>query len=377
MFVTTESFRNLSKNTIPFLDVGYTYRTVQDEIDAAVSRVLQSGQYIGGDEVSLFESRFAQFVEASHCVGVANGLDAITLSLRALGVGPGDEVIVPSHTFIATWLAVSETGATPVPVDTAPNGFNLDIDRIPSAITPRTRGIIVVHLYGVPVDLDKVADVATTKGLWVIEDAAQAHGARYKGRRIGAHSALTTWSFYPGKNLGAFGDAGAITTDDAQLADAVRLMGNYGAAQKYEHKVLGVNSRLDPLQAAVLDVKLRYLESWNQRRSDIARTYCEQLAGIDDLELPLFSGNNSWHLFVIRSNKREALRMKLEQSGIGYGVHYPKPPHRQEPYRDGHSKTDLSVTDWLSTQVLSLPIGPHLDDESVEYVIHHLRQTLK
>lgn len=375
--MTTESFRNLSKNTIPFLDVGYTYRTVQDEIDAAVSRVLQSGQYIGGDEVSLFESRFAQFVEASHCVGVANGLDAITLSLRALGVGPGDEVIVPSHTFIATWLAVSETGATPVPVDTAPNGFNLDIDRIPSAITPRTRGIIVVHLYGVPVDLDKVADVATTKGLWVIEDAAQAHGARYKGRRIGAHSALTTWSFYPGKNLGAFGDAGAITTDDAQLADAVRLMGNYGAAQKYEHKVLGVNSRLDPLQAAVLDVKLRYLESWNQRRSDIARTYCEQLAGIDDLELPLFSGNNSWHLFVIRSNKREALRMKLEQSGIGYGVHYPKPPHRQEPYRDGHSKTDLSVTDCLSTQVLSLPIGPHLDDESVEYVIHHLRQTLK
>jgi dTDP-4-amino-4,6-dideoxygalactose transaminase len=371
-----ESFSKLSVNKIPFLDVGYTYRTLQNEIDFAISRVLHSGQYIGGNEVSTFESHFAHFVEASHCVGVGNGLDAITLSLRALGVGPGDEVIVPSHTFIATWLAVSETGATPVPVDTSSGGYNLDIDQIPAAVNSRTRGIIVVHLYGDPVDLDKVSKVARDFNLWVIEDAAQAHGARFKGQRIGALSTLTTWSFYPGKNLGAFGDAGAVTTNDAALANVIRVMGNYGASKKYEHDVLGLNSRLDPLHAAILDVKLRHLDSWNQRRKEIARKYCAALAGLNGLELPVFSDSSSWHLFVVRSTRRDALCTRLEQSGIGFGIHYPTPPHRQKPYRHRYTESELPVTDRLSTQVLSLPIGPHLDDASVEYVIQNVSQAV-
>lgn len=363
----------MSQNRVSFLDVGYTYHTIQDEIDTAVQRVLQSGQYIGGNEVSIFETNFAKFVDANHCVGVGNGLDAITLSLRALGVGPGDEVIVPSHTFIATWLAVSETGATPVPVEPELNGYNIDPTFIEAAITKKTKAIIMVHLYGKPCDIDEIHSIASQHGLRVIEDAAQAHGATYKGKRIGGHSDVVTWSFYPGKNLGAFGDGGAVTTDDAQIAAAIRLLGNYGASKKYEHDVLGINSRLDPLQAAVLDVKLKHLNSWNQRRTEIARLYCAELAGLDGIELPIFSDKSSWHLFVIRSNKRDVLCTKIEQNGIGYGIHYPKPPHRQEPYRESHSKNDLSVTDRLATQVLSLPIGPHLDVESLAHVIQCLR----
>jgi len=360
----------LSNTTIPFLDVGYTYRVLQKEIDDAISRVLSGGQYIGGQEVTTFESNFAQFVGADHCIGVGNGLDALTLSLRSLGVGPGDEVIVPSHTFIATWLAVSENGAIPVPIDTATDEFAFDINQIESAITDRTRGIIVVHLYGCPVDLDQVAAIARRHHLWVIEDAAQAHGARYNGKRIGSLSTLTTWSFYPGKNLGAFGDGGAVTTNDTKLADSVRLLSNYGSVQKYEHKVLGVNSRLDPIQAAVLDVKLRHLDSWNGVRRAIAGLYLEELKNLEDLRLPSFTEGSCWHLFVVRTTKRDLIQSKLSEFGIGTGVHYPKPPHLQSAYRSTFERfgSALVETEKLAKEVLSLPMGPHLTQSDIEHV---------
>jgi dTDP-4-amino-4,6-dideoxygalactose transaminase len=241
-------------NNVPFLDVGYTYRELRGEIDAAVARVLQSGRYIQGEDVEKFESNFASFVEAKHCVGVANGLDAIYLALRAMEIGVGDEVIVPAHTFIATWLAVTNCGATPVPVEPELNGYNIDPTLIEAAITKKTKALIMVHLYGQPCDIDEIHSIAKRHGLRVIEDAAQAHGATYKAKRIGGHSDVVTWSFYPGKNLGAFGDGGAITTNDKGLAEKIQVLGNYGSKQKYEHSELGVNSRLDPIQAAILDV---------------------------------------------------------------------------------------------------------------------------
>jgi dTDP-4-amino-4,6-dideoxygalactose transaminase len=357
---------------IPFLDVGSSYRELREEIDSAVSRVLASGRYIQGEEVESFESNFASFVGAKHCVGVANGLDAICLALRALGIGAGDEVIVPAHTFIATWLAVTNCGATPVPVEPELNGFNIDPALIEEAITSRTKAVIMVHLYGQPCDIDEIHNVASRHGLRVIEDAAQAHGATYKGKRIGGHSDVVAWSFYPGKNLGAFGDGGAVTTNDQDLAEKIQVLGNYGSIEKYEHSVLGVNSRLDPVQAAILDVKLKFLELWNQRRAEIAKIYIMALES-PKIQLPLENSDSAsaWHLFVIRTKARDQLQEHLGRSGVESLIHYPKPPNIQKCY--SHYQT-LTRAELISNEVLSIPIGPHLNSEAVDYVCESINK---
>ena len=265
---------------VPFLDLRAAYLELKPEIDAAIARVLDSGWYILGPEVEAFEAEWAEYCGASHAVGVGNGMDALTLALRALQIGPGDEVIVPSNTYIATWLAVSAVGATPVPVEPDLATYNIDPALIPAAITPRTKALLPVHLYGQPADLDPILAIARQHNLAVVEDAAQAHGARYKGCRIGAHGDVVCWSFYPGKNLGALGDAGAVTTNRADLADRIRVLRNYGSREKYVNELQGVNSRIDPIQAAVLRVKLKVLDEWNARRCRIAALYSQELASL-------------------------------------------------------------------------------------------------
>jgi dTDP-4-amino-4,6-dideoxygalactose transaminase len=354
---------------IAFLDVLAAYAELRPQVDAAVARVLQSGCYIGGEEVERFESDWATFCEARQAIGVGNGLDALRLALLALDIGPGDEVIVPSNTFIATWLAVAQVGAVAVPVEPDPSSFNLDATRIEAAITHRTRAIMPVHLYGQPADLDPILAIARRHGLRVIEDAAQAHGARYRGRRIGAHGDAVAWSFYPGKNLGAMGDGGAITTDDAELAERLRKLRNYGSSTRYVHEMAGVNSRLDPIQAAVLSVKLAHLDEWNARRSLIAARYRE---GLSDSELILPQAppwaEAVWHLFVVRHPGRDALRDRLADAGIGTLIHYPTPPHRQGAFASMASLS-LPISERLHRDVLSLPMGPHLGLESADRVI--------
>lgn len=357
--------------TVPFLDLRRGYLELQGEIDAATTRVLSSGWYIGGPEVAAFESAFADYVGASHCVGVANGLDALHLALRAMDVGPGDEVIVASNGYIATLLAVSMTGATPVLIEPHPLTYNLDPTRIRAAVTDRTRVILPTHLYGQPADLDPILAVAREHGLRVLEDAAQAHGARYKGRRVGAHGDAVTWSFYPSKNLGALGDAGAVTTNDPQLAERVRTLGNYGSHKRYINEVRGTNSRLDPLQAAVLAVKLAHLDEWNNRRKRVAERYAEGLAGAG-IKLPFVPdwADPIWHLFVIQTPNRSTLSDRLKKRGIETLIHYPIPPHLQQAYADlGHTRGDFPVAETLADSVLSLPVGPHLSDDDVERVI--------
>jgi dTDP-4-amino-4,6-dideoxygalactose transaminase len=313
--------------------------------------------------VADFEASFANYCEVGFCVGVGNGLDALTLALRALDVKPGDEILVPTNTFIATWLAVSACGARPVPVE--PHQATCNID--PSV------GVIPVHLYGAPADLDPIMDVARQHGLWVVEDAAQAHGALYKGRRLGSHGNAVAWSFYPGKNLGAMGDAGAVTTDDERLADRIRRLGNYGSSQRYVHEFMGVNSRLDPIQAAILRVKLSKLDSWNARRSEIASRYLKELQALP-LVLPSVPdwAEPVWHLFCVRTERRDALRQALADIGIETLIHYPIPPHRQAAYAD-FACLDFPIADTLSDTLISLPIGPAMSDAQVSAVIEAVR----
>jgi dTDP-4-amino-4,6-dideoxygalactose transaminase len=360
---------------IPFLDLAAAYRELKSEIDTAVHRVLDSGWYILGPEVEAFESEWAEWCGASHAVGVANGLDALILALRTLDVGPGDEVIVPSNTYIATWLAVTAVGARPVPVEPDPTTHNIDPDLIAAAITPATKAILPVHLYGQPVDLDPILAQARQHGIAVVEDAAQAHGARYHGRRIGAHGDMVCWSFYPGKNLGALGDGGAITTNRADLADSLRMLRNYGSRRKYVNEVQGVNSRLDPLQAAVLRVKIKHLDAWNSRRSAIAASYADGLrdAGLILPHLPAWA-DPAWHLYVVRSPARDRLQERLTEAGIGTLIHYPIPPHMQAAYSGlGLLPDDLPLARKLAAEVLSLPIGPHLSFEAMRRVITEVK----
>lgn len=362
---------------VPFLDLSAAYRELRQEIDAAVARVLESGWYVLGAEVKAFEAEWAAYCGATHAVGVANGLDALTLALRALGIGAGDEVIVPSNTYIATWLAVSAVGARPIPVEPDPATHNIDPVRIETAITPATRALLPVHLYGQPADLDPILDIAQRNNLRVIEDAAQAHGARYKGKRIGAHSDAVCWSFYPGKNLGALGDGGAVTTNRANVADRIRSLRNYGSREKYVNEVRGVNSRLDPIQAAVLRVKLPYLDRWTARRRAVAETYLKGLAGVD-LILPHVPdwAEPAWHLFVVRSATRDALQKSLSAEGISTLIHYPIPPHMQKAYADMNLAPDaLPLARRLASEVLSLPMGPHLEVEDAGRVVAALIRT--
>lgn len=360
---------------IPFLDLKPTYTELQSEIDAAIKRVLDSGWYILGEEVDALEREFATYCEAKQCVGVANGLDALHLALLALGVGTGDEVIVPSNTYIATWLAVSQCGATAVPVEPDAATYNIDPTRIEAAITLRTKVILPVHLYGQPADMDPILAIARKHGLKVLEDGAQAHGARYKGKRLGAHGDVVAWSFYPGKNLGAFGDGGAITTNDAEVAERIRVLRNYGSRVKYVNDVRGFNSRLDPIQAAALRVKLKVLDTWNTRRAVIASRYQTELASTG-LTLPFVPdwAEPAWHLYVVQHPQRDDLQKKLGAAGIGSLIHYPIPPHLQQAYAAaGFIRGQLPLAEQIANQCLSLPIGPHLDEASTSAVVAALK----
>lgn len=360
---------------VPFLDVGATYGELHAELDAAYRRVMGSGWYILGAELEAFEQEFAAYCGVRHCIGVANGLDALHLVLRAYGVGPGDEVIVPSNTYIATWLAVSYAGAKPVPVEPEPDGFNLDAERVAAAITPRTRAIMPVHLYGEPAAMGPLMELARRHDLRVVEDAAQAHGARLHGRRCGGLGDAAGFSFYPGKNLGAYGDGGAVTTNSDALAERVRMLRNYGSRRKYYNEIQGFNSRLDPLQAAFLRAKLPHLDSWNRRRQDIAQQYLSSLAGLPGIELPSPEPGSEpvWHLFVIRSARRDELQRALARSGIETLIHYPVPPHRAEAYA-GQISSELPIAESLAGTVLSLPMGPHMNDEQVRAVITEVQR---
>jgi dTDP-4-amino-4,6-dideoxygalactose transaminase len=355
---------------VPFLDLQAGYRELKPSIDNAVTRVLDSGWYILGPEVEAFEAEYAAYVETKHCVGVADGLDALILALRALNIGPGDEVIVPAHTYVATWLAVSAVGATPVPVEPEMATMSIDPARIASAITRNTRAILPVHLYGQPVNLDPILTLAREHGLKIVEDAAQCHGAKYQGRRIGGHGDIVCWSFYPGKNLGAFGDGGAITTDNDALADAIRVLRNYGSRVKYVNEVKGTNSRLDPLQAAILRVKLERLDAWNARRAELAAFYCKAFAGAAHVELPGIRQDSTEvnHLFVVRTPDRKRLIAHLDEHRIGSLIHYPIPPHKQQAYAD-RKWASFPIAEKLASEVLSLPIGPHLSQDAAHRVV--------
>ena len=355
---------------VPFLDLKATYEELRPEFDAAYHRVMNSGWYLLGQELEAFEAEYAAYCQTKYCLGVANGLDALHLILRAYDIGPGDEVIVPSHTFIATWLAVSYVGAVPVPVEVDQKTYNMDPDRIEAAITPRTKAVMPVHLYGQPADMDPILAVANKYGLKVIEDSAQAQGARYKGRCTGGLGHAAGHSFYPGKNLGAFADAGAVTTNDRSIYEKVKKLRNYGAAVKYQHELQGVNSRIDELTAAFLRVKLRKLDEWNARRKKIAAFYLTHLPPAT-CHLPLVPEwtEPSWHLFVIRHPHRDQLQKQLAEAGIGTLIHYPVPPHRTGAYQKlGFKAGDFLVTEQLCSEILSLPIGPHLSKEQAEAV---------
>jgi len=363
--------------TVPFLDLRKAYEELQPEMDAAMRRVMESGWYVLGPEVEAFENEFSEFCGTKYCIGVGNGLDALKLVLQAMDIGEGDEVIVPAFTFIATWLAVSAVGATPVGVDCRLENANIDVEKIEAAITPRTRAIIPVHLYGYPADMDVIREIADRHSLKVIEDAAQAHGATYKGEQAGHLADAAAFSFYPAKNLGACGDGGAVVTDDPDIAARVSKLRNYGSTEKYSHELCGSNSRLDELQSAVLRVKLRHLPEWNDRRERVAASYSEKLGNIDGLDLPLPSDKvrPSWHLFVVRHPDRDELRKRLLHHNVETGIHYPVPPCASGAYAsDNRRAVSYPVTEHLSRTVLSLPIGPHITEKDIGNVVSAVKK---
>lgn len=353
---------------ISFLNLSAAYKELEGELESAILRASRSGRYILGEELALFEEEFSKYLGVNYCAGVGNGLDAIKIALLAVGVGPGDEVIVPAHTFIATWLAVSEIGAKPVPVEPNSRTFNIDPKRIPAAITSKTKAILPVHLYGQPAELDSILNIASQYHLKVVEDAAQAQGSSYNGVKIGAHSDAVAWSFYPGKNLGALGDGGAITTNSHEISESIRKIRNYGSSIKYKHEILGINSRLDEIQAAVLRVKLKYLTSWNKRRAHIADHYQSNI-NINDIELPSVIDGviPAWHLYVIKLARRNELLDFLKNNNCESIIHYPTPPHLQNCYKE-YSQISLPVTEKIAQSVLSLPISPHLDLKEVDHI---------
>lgn len=370
----------MSSEHIPFLDLKRINARHEQELLQASARVLQSGWYILGSEVEAFEQEFAAYCGVQHCIGVANGLEALHLILRAWDIGPGDEVIVPSNTFIASWLAISQAGATPVPVEPAAEGFNIDAQAVRAAITPRTRAIMAVHLYGRPADMQPLQAIAREFGLRLIEDAAQAHGALYQGQRAGALSDAAGFSFYPGKNLGALGDGGAITTNDAQLAERLRLLRNYGSREKYRHEEAGYNCRLDELQAALLRVKLRHLQQENDERAAVAAYYQQALAGCG-LQLPAADdehSRSSWHLYVVRSPQRDRLQQLLREAGVQTLIHYPLPPHLQGAYQGlGLGAGSLPRSEAIHREVLSLPIMPGMPRDWQEKVVEAVQQACR
>lgn len=337
-----------------------------------------SGRYLFGEQVEKFEEAFSAYCEVSHCVGVSNGLDALTLALMACDIGPGDEVIVPANTFIATWLAVSRVGATPVPVEPDANTGGIDVTAIEKVVSARSVAIIPVHLYGHPAEMDEINVLAKRYNLLVIEDAAQAHGARYRGRRVGSLGNVAAFSFYPAKNLGAMGDGGAVCTSDQAIAERVRILANYGSRHKYETIEIGYNCRLDEIQAAILNTKLKVLDEWNERRRSIARTYIDRLSGLKGLTLVegLEGAESVWHLFVVLSQHRDQLAKFLAKTRIETQVHYPVPPHKSGAYQAGFVNSEFPQTERIARSCLSLPIGPHLKEKDVVLVCDRIEEFL-
>ena len=358
--------------TIPFLSFAPQHNPIRSEVLSAIADVYDKQWYVLGEQVKAFEAEYSAFNHVAHTIGVANGLDALHLALEALGVQPGDEVIVPSNTYIATWLAVSFVGGIPVPVEPNPDTYNIDPARIEAALTPRTKGMMPVHLYGQACEMGPIMDIARKHGLWVVEDNAQAQGAAWDGGFTGSFGAVNGTSFYPGKNLGALGDAGAVTTNDADLAHKIQVLRNYGSQQKYYNEIIGHNSRLDELQAAVLRVKLGHLPIWTSQRQQIAAWYDQHLAGIEGLQLQTVApgATHVYHLYVVRTIQRDALQDHLTQAGIGTMIHYPVPPHRQQAYAElAPSLPALPVAEALAATSLSLPIWPGMKLEDVMTVV--------
>jgi dTDP-4-amino-4,6-dideoxygalactose transaminase len=356
---------------IPFLDFKYMHNQVREEMQSTFQRVYDSHWYIMGSELSSFEKEYAELNKTKYAVGVSNGLDALILSLKALEIGPGDEVIVPSNTYIASALAVSHVGATPVFVEPKLESYNIDPKLIEQAITNKTKAILPVHLYGQACEMDRILDIAKKNNLFIVEDNAQAHLSTFNGKMTGSFGDVNATSFYPGKNLGALGDAGAITTDSAELAIKIQSLRNYGSQKKYFNEVIGYNNRLDELQAAFLSVKLKKLEQWTNDRQEIAKFYNEELHGVGELILPEISegATHSYHLYVIRTEKRDQLKSFLDEHGIGTMIHYPIPPHLQNAYEHlGYSKGDFPIAEKIADTCLSLPIWPGMRKSDVEYI---------
>lgn len=357
--------------TVPFVDLAAQYAAIQEEMDLAVKQAIADSNYVLGPQVQEFEQTFGRYVGCAHSIGVSSGLDALRIALMALDVGPGDEVIVPANTYIATALAVSAVGARPVLVDCDPETYNIDPSLVEPEITPRTRAIIPVHLTGQSADMDPLLELANRHGLDVVEDAAQAHGALYKGRPCGSMGTVGCFSFYPGKNLGAYGDGGMVTTNDPDLADRMRRLRNYGQEAKYHHTEKGLNARLDTLQAAILAVKLRHLPHWNEARAAHANLYREMLEGVGDLAFQRKApySTHVYHLFVVETERRTALQKYLEASGIHTGIHYPIPIHLQPAYEDlGYGKGDFPHTERLAERMLSLPMFPELSSQQIRRI---------
>lgn len=355
---------------VPFLDVSQTYFRISSEIDSAIDEVLKSGHYILGGEVDQFEHEWAKFCSSSYAVSVGNGLDALKLSLLAVGVEPNDEVLVPAHTYIASWLAISLVGAVPVPVDSNPYTYNIDVSKLENALTRKTRVVMPVHLYGVPADMSEITKFARAHNLKIVEDAAQAHGASYRGRKIGSIGDAVAWSFYPSKNLGCFGDGGAVTTNSEEIFERVKLLRNYGSQKRFHNEIIGYNSRLDPIQAAVLRTKLKHLENWNQKRTQIANKYLSSL-GDTGIVLPAQStdSTSSWHLFVIRHQERDRMQQFLAEREIETSIHYPTAIFDQPAYNNlDLDRSKYQIAREIAATSLSLPIGPHLENEAVEKV---------
>lgn len=365
------------KQSVPLVDLNAQYVSIRPEIDAAIQSVIERAAFIMGPDVREFEARFAEYCTASFAVGVASGTAALELVLRAYGIGAGDEVITSGHTFIATAEAISAVGAHPVFAEIDPQTYNLDPDAVAAALTPATRAILPVHIYGQPANMERLMNFAQLSGLAVIEDAAQAHGATWCGRRVGTLGHAACFSFYPGKNLGAYGDAGAVTTDDAYIAEQVSLLRNHGRHSKYLHDIKGFGERIDTLQAAILAVKLRYLETWTAARRSLATRYTELLADLEgEIVLPFVrpEADPVWHLYVIRTQQRDALLAHLNQNGIGAGVHYPTPLHLQPAYAElGYKRGALPITEAVADTCLSLPIYPEMTDAQQEYVVTTIR----
>jgi dTDP-4-amino-4,6-dideoxygalactose transaminase len=363
---------------VPFLDLNAQYRSIKTEVDAAIQAVLDTSAFILGPAVTEFENNFAQFIGVKHAVGVDSGTQAIELALRAVDLQPGDEVIAPANTFIASVLPVSRLGAKPVFVEIDPQTYNLDTNRLESTITPKTRVILPVHLYGQPViEMERILEIANNHHLVVIEDAAQAHGALYKGKRVGSFGKAAAFSFYPGKNLGAYGDGGMVVTNDDDVAEKIRQLRNYGQTKKYHHEELGFNHRLDSIQAAVLDIKLKYLDQWNEARRQHAKRYIHKLQNVEEITLPHIPSEVEpvWHIFAIRAKNRDQLQAYLHEYGISTGIHYPIPIHLLKSYRNlEYEKGDFPLTESIAEELLSLPMFAELSDEQIDFICEKIQQ---